>query len=100
MYNDALNYLKTQILCAEVEDAVGFRGLVEQRLDQALTSIHTNDYVEDCLFQITEALGQFDTGSTDPVKLRNYLLGAIEALRDELHLCDIEPDVRQSAVGF
>jgi hypothetical protein len=27
-------------------------------------------------------------------------LGAIEALRDELHLCDIEPDVRQSAVGF
>ncbi len=100
MYNDALNYLKTQILCAKVEDVLGFRSLVEQRLDQALTSVHTNDYVEDCLFQITEALEQLDTGSTDPVKLRNYLLGAIEALRDELHLCDIEPEVRQSAVGF
>ena len=100
MYNDALNYLKTQILCAEIEDDVDFRSLVEQRLDQALASIHTNDYVEDCLFQITQALEQLDTGSTDPVKLRNYLLGAIEALRDELHLCDIEADVRHSAVGF
>ena len=100
MYNDALNYLKTQILSAQVGDAADIRSLIKQRLDQALTSVHTNDYVEDCLFHITEALEQLDTGSTDPVKLRDYLLGAIEALRDELHLCDIEPDVRQSAVGF
>lgn len=100
MYNDSLNYLKTQILSAQVGDAAGIRGLIKQRLDQALTSVHTNDYVEDCLFQITEALEQLDTGSTDPAKLRDYLLGAIEALRDELHLCDIEPDVRQSAVSF
>ncbi|MFN3503395.1 MAG: hypothetical protein ACK4ZJ_14145, partial [Allorhizobium sp.] len=91
MYNDALNYLKTQILSAQVGDAADIRSLIKQRLDQALTSVDTNDYVEDCLFQITEALEQLDTGSTDPVKLRDYLLGAIEALRDELHLCDIEP---------
>jgi hypothetical protein len=27
-------------------------------------------------------------------------LGAIEALRDELHLCDVDTDLRQTAVGF
>ena len=100
MYNDVLNYLKTQILCTKVGDTAGLRDLIEQRLDQALSSIHSNDYVEDCLFQITEALERLDTGSTDQVKLRDYLLGAIEALRDELHLCDIEADIRQAAVGF
>ena len=34
MYNDALNYLKTQILSAQVGDAADIRGLVKQRLDR------------------------------------------------------------------
>jgi hypothetical protein len=56
--------------------------------------------VEDCLFQIRDAVERVVTGATDHWTVRAYLLGAIEALRDELHLCDIDTNVRQTAVGF
>ncbi len=100
MYNDVLNGLKTQLLSTEIDDGSRLHALFERRLQQALLDIRTNDYVEDCLFQIEEALEQVAAGVSDAQTIRDYLLGAIEALRDELHLCDVDTDVRQAAVGF
>jgi hypothetical protein len=100
MYNDALNHLKTDLLSAQIEEVTRFRGLFEQRLRQALLNIEPNGYVEDCLFQIREALEELQARPADLLKLRIYLLGAIEALRDELHLCDVQTDLGQTAVGF
>jgi len=100
MYNDVLNGLKTQLLSTDIEDGSRLRALFERRLQQALLDITTNDYVEDCLYQIEEALQQLAAGASDSGAIRDYLLGAIEALRDELHLCDVDTDIRQTAVGF
>jgi hypothetical protein len=58
------------------------------------------DYVEDCLFQIDEALERLCTSPQESLTLQVYLLGAIEALRDELHLCEVDMDIPQAAVGF
>lgn len=100
MYNDALNHLKTDLLSARAEDMARLSVLFDQRLAQALQAVRPNEYVDDCLFQITEALEALHARPLDHLKLRAYLLGAIEALRDELHLCDIDTNVRQTAVGF
>ncbi len=100
MFNDALNQLKTELISAQSSDADRLKGLFDQRIDQALSGIEPSSYVEDCLFQITEALEALQARPTDHLKLRIYLLGAIEALRDELHLCDVDTDLRQTAVGF
>ncbi len=100
MYNEELNSLKTQLLSMETSDLSQLLPLVEQRLHLVLLDICVNDYVEDCLFQIRDAVERVVTGATDHWTVRAYLLGAIEALRDELHLCDIDTNVRQTAVGF
>lgn len=100
MYNDALNDLKADILAAPSEDRVHLKSLFDQHLERALACVVTSDYVEDCLFQIEEALGLFCTNAVESPNVRTYLLGAIEALRDELHLCDVEVDARKVAVGF
>lgn len=96
MYNDALNQLKTELLSAQMDDVSRLKALFDKRLNQALLDIHLSGYVEDCLFQITEALEELQDRPTERLKIRHYLLGAIEALRDELHLCDVETDVRKA----
>jgi hypothetical protein len=100
MYNDTLNLLKTQIFLAQVGDSVRLKTHFRQQIDLAVSGVHANDYVEDCLFQIDEALERLCERNGESLDLRNYLLGAIEALRDELHLCDVNMDVRQAVVGF
>lgn len=100
MYNDALNSLKTQIFPADIADLAGLKTHFKQHLDAALDGVIANIYVEDCLFQIDEALERLCQSDDKSLDLRTYLLGAIEALRDELHLCDVNVDVRQAAVGF
>jgi hypothetical protein len=100
MYNDALNRLKTNILSAHHIDGPRLRTLVDQHLEDILQSVVPTDYVEDCLFQIDEALERLCASPQESLTLQVYLLGAIEALRDELHLCEVDMDVPQAAVGF
>ncbi|MBC2773865.1 hypothetical protein H6M51_13450 [Rhizobium sp. AQ_MP] len=100
MYHDALNQLKADLLAAEIGDVQQLRSLFDRRLQQALATVEHNTYVEDCLFQIAEALEALQARPDEHLRLRLYLLGAIEALRDELDLCDVDMDLRQTAVGF
>lgn len=100
MYNEALNHLKTQVFPADIGDCDRLKTHFRQHLETAVTSVDANDYVEDCLFQIDEALDRLCASHGESLEVRNYLLGAIEALRDELHLCDVNVDVRQVVVGF
>jgi hypothetical protein len=99
MYNEALNCLKADVVAAPDEDGAYLRSIFDQHLERALQFVVTTDYVEDCLFQIDEAISQWCAEPNGAPAIRAYLLGAIEALRDELHLCDVEMNVRQSAVG-
>lgn len=100
MDDQALNQLKTDLLAAKPGDVQRLKSLFDHRLAQALATVIPSGYVEDCLFQIAEALERIEANPSDELKLRSYLLGAIEALRDELHLCDVDMDLRQTAVGF
>jgi translation initiation factor IF-2 len=100
MYNEALTSLKAQIFPADIADCAGLKTQFKQHLDTALDGVIASDYVEDCLFQIEEALERLCQSDDNNLDLRTYLLGAIEALRDELHLCDVNVDVRQAAIGF
>ncbi len=100
MYNDALNCLKTDILSAQHIDGARLRTFFDQHLERILKIVVPTDYVEDCLFQIDEALKKLCTNPQESLSIQVYLLGAIEALRDELHLCEIDVDLRQAAVGF
>lgn len=100
MYNDTLNHLKTQIFPSDIGDCDRLKTHFKQHLETAVRSVDANDYVEDCLFQIDEALERLCESRGESLEVRNYLLGAIEALRDELHLCDVNMDVRQVVVGF
>lgn len=100
MENQALNQLKTDLLAVKPGDVTRLKSLFDRRLAQALATVVASSYVEDCLFQIADALEKIEANPTDDLKLRSYLLGAIEALRDEIDLCDAELDLRQTAVGF
>jgi len=100
MYHDTLNHLKTQIFPADIDDCDRLKSNFRQHLQTAVSSVDANDYVEDCLFQIDEALERLCESRGDSLEVRNYLLGAIEALRDELQLCDVNVDVRQVVVGL
>lgn len=100
MFNDALNQLKTQVFPAMIGDCDRLKTQFRQYLESAISSVEANDYVEDCLFQIDEALERLCESHGESLEIRNYLLGAIEALRDELQLCNVNVDVRQAVVGF
>ena len=100
MYNETLDTLKSQILPAQLGDCTRMKGLFKQHLETALDAVDANEYVEDCLFQIDEALERLCESRGECLEIRNYLLGAIEALRDELHLCDVDVNVRQVVRGF
>ena len=100
MYNDTLNHLKTEILPTEIRDCDRLKIQFQQHLQMAVSFVVANDYVEDCLFQIDEALDRFCQSRGENLEDRIFLLGAIEALRDELHLCHVDADIRQTASGF
>lgn len=100
MHNDVLNQLKSRILAVAQREPSSIEAAVNSHLDQALRFVHANDYVEDCLFQISEALAALSRDAAKAEDVVTYLLGAIEALRDELNLCDVDMDIRQAAVGF
>ncbi len=100
MYHDTLNHLKTQVYPSAIGDCDRLKKHFKQQLDTAVSCVDSNDYVEDCLFQIDEALDRLCESHGESLEIRNYLLGAIEALRDELQLCDVNVDVRQVVVGF
>lgn len=100
MYHDALNHLKTQIYASAIGDCHRLQSLFTQYLETAVHCVETNDYIEDCLFQIDEALKRLCESHSESLEIRTYLLGAIEALRDELQLCDVNVDVREVITGF
>jgi hypothetical protein len=100
MYNDTLNHLRTQVFPADIRDCDRLKTHFRQHLETAVSLVESNDYVEDCLFQIDEALERLCESHGESLDIRNYLLGAIEALRDELHLCQVQMNVRQTAVGY
>jgi len=97
MHDEPLNSLKSHML--HVEDGALLGTLFDLYVGRAITYVVTNDYVDDCLFQIDEALAELSEDPTRMSEIRLYLLGAIEALRDELHLCDVHMEVRQAAFG-
>jgi len=98
MHDEPLNCLKTYML--HIEDAAHLRTLFDLYVGRAIAYVVTNDYVDDCLFQIDEALAELSEDPAKASEIRDYLLGAIEALRDELHLCDFHVEVRQAAFGI
>ena len=61
-------------------DGPRLRTLVNQHLEDILQSVVPTDYVEDCLFQIDEALERLCTSPQESLTLQVYLLGAIEEL--------------------
>lgn len=100
MHDDALNSLKTSILSGQVEDAAHLKRIFDLYLGRALECVVPNDYVDDCLFQIDEALAALSASPARASEIKTYLLGAIEALRDELQLCDVHVEIRQAAFGI
>jgi hypothetical protein len=100
MHDDALNSLKTYILPGQIYEAAHLKTIFDLHLGRALACVISNDYVDDCLFQIDEALAALASSPARASETREYLLGAIEALRDELQLCDVHVEVRQAAFGI
>jgi hypothetical protein len=100
MHNTALNQLRTKVASMDIAAPLAFRAAVNDLIDKAIDGIEGNGYVDDCLFQIEDALTRLSSQPEKGPHIRDYLLGAIEALRDELRLCEMEAQSQPKAVGF
>lgn len=100
MHNEALNQLRIKVSSMAMDQTSCLKATVDELIDKAIYGINGNDYVEDCLIQIDEAVARLDSEPENAPQIRDYLLGAIEALRDELRLCEAETYDQPKAVGF
>lgn len=97
MFNQSLDRLATLITGPSPAPRAEFESLLRRHLDEAVGSVVSNDYVEDCLDLITPSLDRlFAANDSERNIARLHILGAIEALRDELALCEqqIMPSLR------
>lgn len=100
MHNEALNQLRIKVSSMAMDQTSCMKATVDELIDKAIYGIKGNDYVEDCLLQIDDAVARLDSQPENAPQIRDYLLGAIEALRDELQLCELETHNQAKVVGF
>ncbi|KPF41771.1 hypothetical protein [Rhizobium sp. AAP43] len=100
MFDPYIDSLSKLVMSAERVSRAQFDASFQHALAEALSPVVTNDYVDDCIELITLAVDDLFAADTAQDVARNHILCGIEALRDELALCERKDMPRRLAAGM